>query len=70
MSRTSARTFVRHPELTSILAAVHPKHAASRNGMWKAGRDEDGSNSRHPDRISERLTRAGEEAISTDSDPA
>lgn len=66
----NGRTFVQHPEPTSILAAVHPKHAASRKGVRKAGCDEERADSRRPDWISYRLTRARAEAISNGSDPA
>jgi RimJ/RimL family protein N-acetyltransferase len=66
----SGRTFVQHPELTSIFAVVHPDNAASRKVLRKAGYIEEGPDSRRPDWISYRLTRARAEAISNGSDPA
>lgn len=66
----SGRTFVQHPDLTSIFAVVHPDNAASRKVLRKAGYIEEGPDSRRPDWISYRLTRAGADAISNGSGPA
>lgn len=66
----SGRTFVQHPELTSIFAVVHPDNLASRHVLRKAGYVEEGPDSRRPDWISYRLTRAGAEAINSGSVPA
>lgn len=66
----SGRTFVQHPELTSIFAVVHPENLASRKVLRKAGYVEEGPDSRRPDWISYRLTRAGAEAISSGNVPA
>jgi RimJ/RimL family protein N-acetyltransferase len=65
----SGRTFVQHPDLTSIFAVVHPDNAASRQALRKAGYVEEGPDSRRPGWISYRLTRARAEAINSGSDP-
>lgn len=65
----SGRTFVQHPDLTSIFAVVHPDNAASRRALQKAGYVEEGPDSRRPGWISYRLTRARAEAINSGSDP-